>query len=192
MTDSIKDRAREAQAAHLGEHEGAEELIAATAALYASVDDLSVDQKTLLVRNAIQRASGLLDLMAHAPNPGVTAGYAAVGHATLAVAGYAVEEYREGLGFTSTGDRKVDDVLDGVKGLLGKFAEMNMTPEQRDLSDRIRAAVDKRVEAGEEFSDAMSDELRKHKREVAEVEAEAPATSTGKEASRYDNGGMYL
>lgn len=187
MTDSIKDRAREAQVAHLGE--GSEELIEMTTALYDSVDGLTDEQKTLLVREAIHRASALLDMIAHTDNPGARAGYAAVGHATLAVAGYAIEEYRESQGSTVTGDRKVTEVLDGVKGLLGKFAELSMTPEQRELSERIRKAVDLRVQAGEDFDRAMSDELRKNAREVAEVEA--PAASQGKEEGRYDTG-MYL
>lgn len=185
MTDSIKDRAREAQAARLGDDEA---LIEATQALYDSVDSLTTDQKTLLVREALHKVSGLIDLMGRAPSAGALAGYAAVGHAITALAGYAIEEFREGEGFTSTGDVKVTKAIDGVKHLLGLYAESQMTPEQRALSQKIKDAVDARVEAGEEFDAAMSDELRKHGREVAEVEA--PAASTGKVARPDD--GMYL
>lgn len=189
MTDSIKNFAREAQAAHLGE--GHDDLVSATEALYDSVDSLTEDQRTLLVYEALRRLSGFMESIATSENPGQRAGFGAVAHAIGALAAYAVQSVREERGFTSTGDAKVNEALDGVRHLLGMFAESQMSPEQRALSEKIRVKVAERVSAGETFEAAMARELAEHEDERQSIEGKVPvAKSQGKE-SRPDDG-LYL
>jgi hypothetical protein len=171
---TIQNRAREAQAENLsGLGEAAEAIIAETEALYDSVDALTDDQKMLLVRSALVRLSSLFDMISNAPSQGAVVGFSVVGHAVTALAGYAIEDLRERAGQTATGDRKVDEALDSVKTLLGKFAESQMSPEQRAIADKIKS----RVNSGEDMHEVMEEM-------IPAAKADTP--------SRYDGSGMYL
>lgn len=186
---TIQERAREAQAHVLGAS-GNDALLQATKDLYDKVDALSPEQKTLLVREALVKASGLMEAVKDAPSREVRGAYGALGHAVLAIAGYAIENYREGLDFQVTGDRRVDTIIDGVKDLMHQFAASTMSEEENALADTIREAVAARVEAGEDFETVMAEELAKHDGEIKAV--------TGKDSkveetpSRYSGDGLYL
>lgn len=193
MTDSIKDRAREGQMAALGglgDEAMETELLAMAEGLYTSVDALTAEQKTLLVREALMKASALVEVIGSAPSAGVRGGYCAVAHAVIALAGYAIEEFREGQGYTVTGDKKVTEALDGVKTLLGKFSEAKMSPEQRALAEKVNASIKRRVQSGEEYESALNAALHEHEAERRALEDVPAAKSQGREARPDD--GMYL
>lgn len=185
---TIQERARDAQIKALGAHGGNDALLQATKDLYDKVDALSLEQKTLLVREALVKASGLLEAIKDAPSREVRNAYGALGHAVLAVAGYAIEDYRENLDFNVTGDRRVDAVIDGVKDLLHQFAASTMSEEENALADTIRDAVAARVEAGEDFETVMAEEIKKHGDAIKAVESHKVEETP----SRYSGDGLYL
>lgn len=190
-TQSIKDKAREAQMKSFGA-EADERLLGAAKALYDNVDALTPEQKTLLVREALVKVSGLIEAIKDTPHTPTRVAYAALGHAVVALAGYAIEEYREEQEFNVTGDRRVDAVLDGVKDLISLYAEVTMSPEENALAEEIKNAVHARVEAGEDFEDAMAEELAKREDRVRAVTNKVPAAKVEETPSRYSGDGLYL
>lgn len=188
---TIQERAREAQQKVLSANGSSDTLLVATQDLYDKVDALTPEQKTLLVREALVKASSLMEAVAEAPAREVRAAYGALGHAVLAIAGYAIEDYREGLDFNVTGDRRVDTILEGVKDLMHQFAESSMSAEENDLAEEIKSSVRERVEAGEDFHAVMADEIAKHADEIKAVtgkDTEAKAEGS----DRYSGDGLYL
>lgn len=72
---TIQERAREAQQKALSANGHSDTLLVATQDLYDKVDALTPEQKTLLVREALVRASSLMEAVAEAPAREVRAAY---------------------------------------------------------------------------------------------------------------------
>jgi len=195
---NIREKARQAQInSFVGTPlEGDPKVAAITSRIYDGVDAMTQDQRYLLVSGVIGLVKGSLKSMSQHPHPEHVRGLSLVSNALLAVAAYAVETEREALGSTSTGDIAVDDVLEAVRDLLDQAAESSMTDEERELGERINAAVQARVQAGEPFESAIQAELAANAEEVERVTSHKPehATATVEDStpSRYDDSAMYL
>lgn len=194
MTDSIQTRARNAQAESLGTDNPA--VLQAAQDLYDSVDALTPEQKTLLIREALVKVSQLAEGMKETRHEPTRIAYGVLAHGVIALAGYAIEQFREEQGLDSvTGDKRVDKVLDGVKDLVHLYASAAMSPEESALADEIKTAVGARVEAGEDFEEAMAEELAKREdrlRAAMASHGEAPAAKAEEVPSRYNGDGLYL
>lgn len=159
MTATIQDRAAKAQSEHFeGFGEVAPQIVERTQALYDNVAALTEDQRLTLAMQVLIKISHMVDAFGDSLGDPIIAAHCAKGHALMAVAGVAVESLREEKGYTSTGDKKVDDVLSEVNDLLTSFADSRMTDDQKAAAAEVRT----RVKAGEDFDTVVSEVMEKY------------------------------
>ena len=169
---TLQDEVRAAQSAEFDGKEGSEEAKAATLALYDAVDALSPEQRSLLVMECSVKIKSAVTTLAKDPENGIAIAMGT--HVLIALVGYVTALGREAEGYTSTGDRKVDAVIESVHDCVTANVLSLMDPDTREKAVAAKAALDARIEAGED-PQAVYDELVGASGHVHTVNAAAPA-----------------
>lgn len=195
---TIAEKARQAQKDALERMGAPAEAIDVTTALYEAVDDLTDSQRLMLVREALIKASSLANALEDqaGPNNPTAVALSMMAHAVLAMGGYAIDQYRENIGETGTGDAKVDAAIEAVRQALANFALGGMNSDEQARAKEISEKVQARIAKGEDFNSAMQAEIAAHAAAHPDMKPlEAPAASETTEKgspSRYNDDGMYL
>lgn len=152
--------------------------------LYDKIDALTPDQRSLLAITALGGVSAQLrKMLAHVNDPGSVHGFGTIAVGLCALAGYATEVSREESGATSTGDSRVEDVLEAYADILKAQSRLLLPPHLAKIGDEVVAQAHARESRGEDFEEALLDELSKVKL------PDAPAAA---DESTPDGYGLYL
>jgi hypothetical protein len=178
---SIREQAREQQTEHFGEAGdlASEALQAQTLALSDAIDALSTEQRTLLIGSCAAKLGAIVRNSLDGPS-------SMAGSCLVGVMNYANETAREDAGYTSTGDRAVDNILVQMHEMVAAQMAAIVGEDRMAEMDAAAARVKERVAAGEDFDTAAADEASKlgfdldpETGQVRPAKVEAPAASTG-------------
>lgn len=191
MTETIRERARSAQAEEFLKNGGDEKLVKATSAIYEGIEALSPAQRQVMIETALTKAH---EFALHSGHDGsMDPGHAQILAGLIAMAAYTNELMREDAGNTSTGDKAVDAVMDAYRDMLKNLAyeATGATDEQKAAIEELTAKVQAiHAETGEDIESILRREGEAYRDVLGKNPGdheEAPAAS-----GRYDDSGMYL
>lgn len=175
---SVKDEAREAQRREFAKHPEMAEVEPIALGIYDAIDALDSNQRSLLIKDVLGRIHQVAAQTDDLSDRAIISTLAGIGN-------YTNEVGRETERWTATGDKAVDEVLDGIHRMLATQFRVMLG----DRADEVEAAAQRvkaRVEAGEDLVVAAREEEDRLRKSLGES-LEAPVASL----DRSDTG-LYL